>query len=669
MNEVVIDEPKPSPEEFKFTIAGHKHAYYLTTLRPYFGDAFCCHFRDAWTKAAGLVRGTTSIKYFQSARTAFQLIAYNGTTKPRSPEGHVLRSLRDRPGSQLDEEKWHAVTVNLSRAILTLGENSFIKSDNPTSRNKMVEALNAGFKWLHQGGMIPDVPLEGRLEARNHDSSKCLATLAFENARFSIEGLSASEAYQAFLTMNVDMLEEVRKCLWADIKENYEKFKLGQVLMSDPTVPEISDVEEALISVTRERLRKGVGCAVLGLTRQQGWVLALKILRHRASNGAPLNENLLCFARSMVSHADAQPYFEATTKSLNAAFHIILIDVGANSQPIEDIPFDCFKGKTKKGKITIRSLRLVKNRGATQNSRNIQGKIASTIEETELVLPTKDHPDRPSGIRVIDIYKELTASMRSEAGPTRDRLWVWRVAWETKVKTSLASVGMERWQDFLARNADNALIGMLALTRQILRTSVANTRGERGEIDWVIQQAMMGHSTAGTTFEYLSEKAVRAYLNARIRDFLNAWEAVGVIDIEHAARVLGIASDVLSKRALFGLENGLEFARGRPEDEASMQEDTDKKEPNLVSGAKTFSISDKAMRCLELARRALRDQFEWMLHTNPKRLLRMWVPWLAICEGYCRVLQRSGHRVRFKNVCSEIDVKLQSGQMRLPLIW
>ncbi|ANK74592.1 hypothetical protein FA04_19480 [Ensifer adhaerens] len=192
-----IDEPRTAPEEFKFTIAGHRHAYYLTTLRPYFGDAFCCHFRDAWSKAAGLIRGTTAMKYFQSARTAFQLIAYNGTTKPRSPEGYVLKSLRDKPGSQLDEEKWHAVTVNLSRAILTLGDNSFIESENPTSRNKMLEAVNAGFKWLHQGGMIPDVPLEGRLEGRNHDSSKCLATLAFENARFSIEGLSASDAYQA----------------------------------------------------------------------------------------------------------------------------------------------------------------------------------------------------------------------------------------------------------------------------------------------------------------------------------------------------------------------------------------------------------------------------------------------------------------------------------------
>ncbi|MBY2996515.1 hypothetical protein HF272_34885 [Rhizobium leguminosarum] len=217
---MVVDEPRIGPEEFKFTVAGHKHAYYLTTLRPYYGEAFCCHFRDAWTKASGLIRGTTAIKYFQSARTAFELIAYNGTAKPRSPEGYILRLLRDKPGSQIDEKRWHPVAINLSRAILTIGDNSFIESENPTSRNKKLEALNAGFKWLHQGGMIPDIPLEGRLETRNHDSSKCLATLAFENARFGIAGLSANDAYQAFLTMNVDMLEEVRRCLCADLMDN-----------------------------------------------------------------------------------------------------------------------------------------------------------------------------------------------------------------------------------------------------------------------------------------------------------------------------------------------------------------------------------------------------------------------------------------------------------------
>ncbi|WP_172745593.1 hypothetical protein [Neorhizobium galegae] len=664
------DEPRVGPEEFKFTVVGHRHAYYLTSLRPYYGDAFCCHFRDAWTKASGLMRGTTAIKYFQAVRTAFELIAFNGTAKPQSPEGCVLKSLRDSPGSQIDEEKWHAVTVNLSRAILTLGDNSFIESDNPDSRNKKLESVNAGFKWLHQGRVIPDVPLEGRLETRNHDSSKCLATLAFENARFDIEGLSANDAYQAFLTMNVDMLEEVRRCLWEDLRDNYEKFKLGKVLMSDPTVPEISDVEDKLVAVGRRRMRKGEGCAALGLTREQGWTLALKILKRRASGGEPLHENLLIFARSMVSHTDAQPYFEATTRTLNAAFHIILIDVGGNSQPIEDIPFKCYKSTAKKGKIVLRSLRLGKNRAATQSGKKrVQGEIASTVEEIDLILPTKDHPERPSGIVVLDIYKELTASMRSESGPTHDRLWVWRVAWETQVQTSLASVGSDRWQDFLDRNADNRLIGGLPLTRQLLRTTVANTRGERGQIDWVIQQALMNHSNPGTTFEYLSEKAVRAYLNSQIRTFFNAWQAVGIHNIEQAANVLGIAPDDLSNAALLGIENGLGFANGQLLNVTHDQDDNEDIEPILVPAATSFSMSDKAMRCLELARKALRDQFEWMLHTNPERLVRMWVPWLAICEGYYRVLQKSGHRVRFKKICSEIEVKLQAGEMRLPLLW
>lgn len=660
------DQALASPAQFTFRLPGHRISYNLTALRPYFGDAFCHRFQAAWSKAAVFQRGSTSYNYFKAIRTAFLCIARKGVTDHGSIESAITQGFRDSPTWVPAEKDWGQAITNVGLAILTLSDNSFIKAGSSESRNKKFESLRSAVRWIAEQDLVPDVEIEcNRLPEQFGAASKCLATLKFDAGRLNVSGLSASAAAEAFASCNREMLEELRHQLWMELKENYDLFAQGQLLMSDPKVPEVAEAEAFLRTVSREKIRNGDAKALLRLTKKQSLGLALKIYRHKALCGHGLSDKTLAFAGSIIKFPDTQPYYEATTVALNAAFHIILIDTGANPQPVEDIPYDCFDGASQRGKRQVRSLRLTKTRSG---GKAVPGHLKENIEETQLFLSTKNTPIRPSGVVVIQIWKELTASMRNDADLTSKRLWVWRKPGWTTARTSLVSMSSDRWPAFLARHSNNEVFGGLPITRQNLRTAVRNVLGEAGNLDIAVEQALLGHSSTKTTFEYLSEGAVRALLVNQIRDFVDTWEAVSVQNVDSAALRLGIPTDELFRRAQLGIENGLAFAMGGSQRGMDLPSG-DLPDPALVKKAQEFSVSTVSMTNLELARRALREQFEEMVTLNPQRLVRKWLPWMALVEGYCIRLEQSRFRVQFSKVCRDVETKVLSGEMRVPLLW
>lgn len=659
------DEASASRPRFSFSITGHRLSYHLTALMPYFGERFCHRFERAWRNAATFQSGPTSNNYFKAARTAFLLVGRRGATEPTSVEATIVRGFRDWPKWIPSDQDWAQVLGNLGSAILTLSDDSFINKGSPESRNKKFESLRCALRWLSSQGLVPELELEGnRLREEFGSPSKCLATIKFEAGRLDVSRLSLREASKRFSSCNMEMLEELRRQLWIELKENLDLYEQGQTLMGDPAVPDVSEVERLLSSYSRESCRRKDRHKQLGLSKRHVLGLALKLFRHRSINSNSISQKAIEFANSIIGNDEAQPYYEATIKSLNAAYHIILIDLGANCQPVDDIPYECYTDKPRRGKIRVRSVSLHKNRS---KGKAVPGALKEDISETDLFLATKNLPDRPSGVVIIEIWKKLTASMRSQTGPTAERLWVWRKAGWTEVRTSLVSMSSDRWPAFLARHTENEVFGGLQITRQSIRTAVRNARGEAGDLDIAVEQALMGHSSAKTTFEYMSEGATRSLLESQIRNFVNAWEAVSVRDIESAAQLLGIPSTELFRRAQLGLENGLTVLAGRTEEQTNTAPRDSS--PVLSKVAQEFSVSDASMTNLELARRALRQQFEMMVNVNPRRFVRKWLPWMAIVEGYCARLEQSRFRLQFSRVCKDVDQHLHEGSLRIPLLW
>lgn len=645
---------------FWFEVPGHETRYNLSALLPYYGTAFCERLAQAWRRATMFENGKSAYNYFQTFRKCLVWIAAKGISEPGSAECLVMECLRDGLDLSHAERAWAQAISNVAGAILDNDNKTFINTERPTSRNKKLEGLRASLERVSREGLVPYALPEGRLEERGTVAAKCLATLSYEAGRLDITGLSPKDAYEAFIRRNREMLDELRLLLWAELKHNFEVYSLGQSLDRDHAI-DLETLEQALNLHTLEEIAKGKVSSALGLDKDQELAAALMLMRVRAKSGSHTvaYRKERAFLGRIISHAEAQPYFEATTIALNAAYHIVLIDTGANPQPIDDLPLNVFRASAKRGTRKVVSLRTHKNRSGGKA-------VPSNLADEEFYLSTQSSNGMPSGKAVVEIWKTLSASMREEAGPTAERLWVWRKAGETRVRTAMSSMASERWPAFLKRIQENPLVGGLAITRPVIRKAVTNARGEEADLDFAVRQALLGHSAGKTSFQYLSEGAVLGLLNSRIRDFLNAWEGVALSGVDQAATLLGVPADELYRRQQLGLSSGLGFAKG-----GSMIENDQTVQPSdsLSRSAKILSASTSNLIALELARRALRQQYDAMVKINPARFLRVWVPWFAIVEGYYQLLESSRFRVRLRKAREEVERRLETGVLRLPILW
>jgi hypothetical protein len=656
-----VDDVVASPK-FAFDVPGHtRYSYYLSSLIGYYGEAFCTRFARAWSSAATFSSEQTSGNYFKTVRTAFLLIAKRGATGSGTPEEAVYKQLRDENAPVIGRKIWATVVANLATSILKLNDDSFIASKNSRSRNKKIESLRAGLRWLSERGFVPEADPEGRLNDTFSPAAKCLATLSFEAGRLDISKLSSEEAAQAFVRRNREMLDELRRCLWLELKSNAELFEIGKKLTGDTKLPDTSNVITVLRSTPRDQVSKVA--VKLGIDPDQERALVLKLLKEVAAGYKPPigRQKLNAFLYRYFTNSEAHPYIEATSIALNAAYHIVLIDTGGNVQPLDDLPLKLYKSTTKRARREIRSLFFEKNRAG--------GKRVPAHLHEKLFLSTAGTKNSPSGVEVVETYKMLSEPMRASTGPTAERLWVWRMSGKGRVSTDLISMAQSRWPDFLKRIVGNPLIGGLAINRQVIRRAVANSRLELREFDIETLKASLGQESAKISFGYLSEGAVRAFLNNEIRRFLNSWEAGAVKNIDDAAAKLGVSEPELYRRSQLGVENGLAFADLTSATCEADINSVDAPPMLLDPTAQLFVVSDKTMTTLSLARLALHEQLERMINANPMRFVRMWMPWLAIVEGYCQRLEQSRFRVRFRKISSDVDRQLRLGKLSLPLLW
>jgi hypothetical protein len=146
----MLDDPlDKKPAEYVFYVPGHIHGYYLTQLLPYFGEIFCDRFSEAWSASAVFEGMATSQNYFKAVRRGLLLIGRTGSLGIGS-EFAVLNGFQHSKSWVPAEKDWDQVVSNLSTAILDLENFSFISSSNPSSRNKKLESLRSGLRWLER---------------------------------------------------------------------------------------------------------------------------------------------------------------------------------------------------------------------------------------------------------------------------------------------------------------------------------------------------------------------------------------------------------------------------------------------------------------------------------------------------------------------------------------
>jgi hypothetical protein len=659
-----IDPSLARPSPYKFHISGHKHAYVLTELVPYYGTRFCDRLADAW-RVSYEFRPGASYGNFKHVRTLFLGLALKGLASSRTMECRLYESFRDIENFIPDEREWGDFIFAVCSSMENFSDTTWMNSSNPKSRTTFVEALRVGLKDLSRHHIVPEVPVGARIDNRGKKPPKCLATLSYEAGRINLAGMSPKDAANEFGKINSLMLEELRRIQCEIIIENLNKFQIGKSIINATNLPSPEEIMEVISSTWIDRIEAGELRNRFADAPEPQFQIAVRMYKFARSNemAVPERAKLNAFIRSLADTRSLQPYVEGTIEAMDAAFHTVMVDTGINPQPNEDIPLDLYVGAAKHGKRQIRSVATPKNRAGGKT-------ISVDLAEGDWFLTTKSTPDRPSGVKVVDMWLEISAPMRSETGPTAEKLWIFRRHDQLRVRTDLAHVGLGYLKRVLEENAENPIIGGLPITRRTIRTAVSNSKRHNADFDYTAIQALLGHSTPSMPFAYMSEGAMRAFLNAQIRDFVDQFEATLCDTIEEAAKTLGVQDSDMRKLAQLGIENGLSFARidgGSPLNGVVLEDA--EAAAILKPEAKRFTISEKSMMQLDVARRALWEQFEKVVNLNPFRFVTAWMDWLVIVGGYCFLLEKGRFRVQFRKVRAEIDARLQAGSIRLPLLW
>ncbi len=664
-------------ETYIFQIQGHPTRYHLTPLLLLYGSEFCANFARVWRTVYGssAYSPATSYAYFKRMVRFFLVVGEKGVMNPSSPEGRIHSCYSLFRGKLPETEDIEQCLANTFDALCDRNDFSFGSVTSTSSINSEIDTIKSVLGAFSRVGFAPKFTFSAGLPENKEARTPTLATLAREAGLFSTTRLGRLEAAEAFVRHNADLLMELRRCLCEEFQIERERFIRGKRLKEDPHLPD----EEAIVSLLAEynqskgKIRQWFRNR-LGINDDQYEGLVFKLVSailHRGLKKVKTRK-LATLMKSVGDPVWIQGHIQATSVALNAAFHILIIDSAFNSQPCKDLKINAISGRERRGRFELVTATSTKNRKNGPLNSKLNEVDAPLLDEGGW-LPKKVG-EQISAKRVFEQWLEMTSMLRSSPQIRKadsDRLWIYQRPSEPRVRSRLNSIDSEWWPAFLRRHKNNPLIGGLRITRMVIRRTALNRSAEMDDFALVMNQELGNHSDGIMPFFYLDRNGAKAVLEEMIRKFVDQWEAIALHGIPHAARVLGVLEQELYRRKLLGLEAGLEFAQiDRNSQRSSPPEGREIEElPLMDKNTRALRISDKSMSDLYLAKLGLERRAECMLSTNPSRFLRVWLPWMAIVEGYILKLQESRFWSAFERICREIDAKLSEGKTTVPCLW
>lgn len=648
----------------------------MTPLLPFYGSQFCTHFTRTWRAiyGDGQYSPNTSYQYFKRTVRFFLVIAKKAIKDPHAAEAKVFKCYSLYRGETPETSDIEQCLANAFDDMCDRNNDNYGSISSPSAINSEIDTIKSVLWAFSSVGFCPKFTFSAGLPVSKEAKTPTMASLAIESGLFSIKDHGRLEAAEAFVKHNADMLMELRRALCEEFQAEYEKFSRGKRLQEDPSLPTCDEI----VLLLRE-YKDDLGnirdwfCRRLKISYAQYEGLVYKMASATRHAGMIVNtRKLATLINSGGSTQWVQGHIQATSVALNAAFHIVLIDSAFNSQPCKDLAVNAISGREKRGKfeLVVRGTKNRKNGPPGSKKNQVE---APMIDESGW-LPRKVG-EQVSAKWVIERWLEMTSMLRTSPfikAADKDRLWIFQRPLEPTIRSRLQSIDSEWWPAFLARHADNPMIGGLPVTRMVIRKTALNRNADMDDFGFAMNQAAGDHTDGPMAFFYLDKNGAKAILEEMIRKFLNKWEAIAVSGVAHAATVLGVSEQELYRRELLGLEAGLEFAfiKKNPEKELDQpQSAADQNKPLLDKKMRILRISDASMENLYLAKLGLDRQADRMITTNPARFLRTWLSWSALVEGYIQKIRESRFAPKYDRVISRVDMQLQNGQAAIPCLW
>ncbi|TBG70858.1 hypothetical protein [Rhizobium leguminosarum] len=649
----------------------------MTPLLSLYGERFCNSFSRAWRSAfSDGFSEVTSYKYFATTVKALSWIAVVALDRPKGAEARFYAACQRGRPNFLSRNDIEECLGNIFDSLIDKDDQSLRKAGTPKSINTMMDGLKSTFSHLANVGFFPFHTFSARVFDGQGARTPSIATLLIDAGKLDLDEMGAEAAAEVFATKNVESLDALRAALCKEFENEWRAFERGCQLLTDSKIPSGEETIEILkkYGPTEVINIKDWLVGRLGLDEDQYIGLVARLVR---------DINLKIFhihkkkynrlVASVGGHDVIQRLIMPNSIALNAAYHIVIIDTLLNDGSVAQLPADIFTGLVKRGNVEIHTVSANKNRKNGHRKNVVTAAVASdmgTIDSPTMFVTGKFKNQTPFKT-VIQRWLTMTDIIRRNPRMKKsheDRLWVYQRAGQQVVRTNMQSVGAYWWPAFLVRLSRHPMLGGLRLTRMVIRKTGLNKKAELDDLQYAINTAMGNHAKGHMPFYYMDELGIKATLASLIRTFLDQWEAVAVRGISSAAKVLGITESDLSRRFQLGLKAGLDFAD--VSSDGGLEFLTNENvSPCLADDMRLLPIDDTSMEQLELARRTLDAKMADMLHVNPERFVRVWLPWVAIVHVYADKLKSSRFSLAFAEICSKVDNGLRTGSLRLLYIW
>ncbi|TAA57390.1 hypothetical protein [Shinella sp. JR1-6] len=351
--------------EYSFSISGHRKRYNLTTVLHLFGEKFCRGLEAAWRRAATFKAGDTAHGYFKKLRLLLQGLGAAGSLGKDEVATRVFQTLQG--GRTPTQKDWQHVTNEFLRVMGDVDDRSLTISTKRKVRDKYVEAARSALNWLVDAGFLPAVQMRQRTASKfsTESGTDSLASLLYKAGRLDLTNKTELEASNEFIATNAKALAELRSCYVAEFLSEYENFQRGQVFLGEQPKMSIDKFEAIILRRPGDRIGNPIFGVEIGLSDGDLFSVIIRYYKDVYHNSRDIVFGLKKFQKLVAwagGHAHLQSFIEATTKALNAAFHIILIDTGLNAQPTKDLGEDPYVGTSKRGRRQIATIAEKKNR-------------------------------------------------------------------------------------------------------------------------------------------------------------------------------------------------------------------------------------------------------------------------------------------------------------------
>ena len=374
--------------------------------------------------------------------------------------------------------------------------------------------------------------------------------------------------------------------------------------------------------------------------------------------------------------ADLRGYFGGTLKALVAAYLIVLIDTGANCQPIDDLPADFSRGTVKSGGMIFALVPSRKRRAGDKRVDFLLEGGEANGESSTLTIPTHSPNSTLSALNALRIWSKLSAPFRSHANEQVARfLWL-----EPRINDprhvcvySQSSFSRGPVAIFEDLDADPILRG-IRFNRKSIRKTVAQLSSLKTGLNIDTAALLADHSSIGTTTKwYLNSAAIHKILEQRIREFQNLLEAGLLGSRKDLAHRLGISSELLTSRQVKAAETGLGLfcldVRVSSETGDIAETSCFRLDRCASCAFMRFYPDAKSIEDILFLHRSLADVADEFIGINPARWVEVWLPLFALSKAIIAKLTEGPKRALLVKAKSKLDARLAGGELKLFRPW